>query len=136
MNTKEELERDVKQYAAELNAVVAGRWYVCPECGGAIEVDDAENDGEPLECCGETCELQTMADYLGDPLDMSYIVGRDGTYEHGRVYTTVGGPTIWINTEAACVRGTWGSEETTANITYAARDAIDDILADWYDAVK
>ena len=45
-----------------------------------------------------------------------YIIGDDGTYHDVMIMLAGGGPTIWLDTWAAEIRGSWGSDKYTKYI--------------------
>lgn len=45
-----------------------------------------------------------------------YIIGDDGTYHDVMIMLAGGGPTIWLDTWAAEIRGSWGSDKYTKHI--------------------
>ena len=45
-----------------------------------------------------------------------YIIGDDGTYHDVMIMLAGGGPTIWLDTWAAEIQGSWGSDKYTKYI--------------------
>ena len=71
--------------------------------------------------------------YFDDYLDVDYIVNCNKEYQAARIWVTVGGPGIYIDTEDAAVKLTWGSTKAEAYLGYNLRDAIDDIFREIYE---
>ena len=80
--------------------------------------DALDDDGEPID----------IYDYLSDILDYTYIIDSQGNYEHARIYITLGGPTVWIDTETANIELRWASNSAFYPIAYETRDIIDDYM--------
>jgi hypothetical protein len=59
----------------------------------------------------------TAFDYLGDSLDIEYIVNSKAEYLGARVLVAFGGPNIWINTRTNTVEGQWWGDSCKATFT-------------------
>ncbi|WP_397473777.1 hypothetical protein [Pusillimonas sp.] len=66
--------------------------------------------------------------YLGDVLDIEYVVNKNGEYLGARILVAYGGPNIWINTRTGTVEGYWWSDRATA--TYKDSMGLDDALSE------
>ena len=55
-------------------------------------------------------EEPCAADYLGDVLDIEYIISSRKDYLGARLLVAFGGPNIWINTRSKQVEGYWWGE--------------------------
>lgn len=96
----------VKAIANELDAIVKGDMYVCPECGEIMgsycEYADAE--GYPRYKCECGCDTDTEPEWATlydhvlctDPFDIEYRVSGTGEYRSVRVMVACGGPNIYI----------------------------------------
>ena len=73
-----------------------------------------------------------LREYLEDYLDIEYIVNANKEYQSARIYITLGGPCIYIDTEKVCVKLNHGATHVEAPITYNTRDRIDDIFSEIY----
>ena len=82
-----------------------------------------DDNGEPL----------TMYDYVADALDIEYTVDSRKTYLGARIYVTLGGPTVWIDTRGKTVELRWGADSATALLSYDAAEQLDDIMSEIYD---
>lgn len=89
----------------------------------AEEQEERENNGE-------ACSLY---DYFSDVLDFEYTINSNKEYIGVKVWVTLGGPNIWIDTRHCEVCGAWGSERETLPIPSEIRDEIDAIFSDIYD---
>lgn len=77
-------------------------------------------------------EQMTLREYFDDYLDVDYIVNSSKEYQSCRVWVTLGGPGICIDTSDAMVRLYWGSTTAEAPISYNVRDEIDGIFEEIY----
>lgn len=97
-------------------------------------VEEWEKEKESLEeKIDKLKEEGDLRDYFDDYLDVDYIVNSAKEYESARIWVTVGGPGIWIDTEKSTVEISWGSTRKTAYLSYNVRDEIDDIFRDIYE---
>ena len=128
--------------AKELDEIASRVCYKCPECGEIIAFDNVQynQDSGEYTCqeCGKTfpedeLEAYTVYDYLADALDVEYTVSSRLDYVAARIYVTLGGPTVWIDTRGNAVRLSWGTDtawypldtDTAAAVDAAAEEAYD-----------
>jgi hypothetical protein len=52
-------------------------------------------------------EAYTAYDYIGDALDIEYVVGSDGSFRGARLLVCFGGPNVWVDTKTDMVEGSW-----------------------------
>ena len=88
--------------------------------------DAKEKEKEDLENKGD------LQSYFDDCLDIQYIVNGNKDYESVRVWVTVGGPSIYVDTEEGAVILNWGGTHSEYYISGELRDAIDEIFSDLY----
>ena len=79
-------------------------------------------DGEAYDA--EEGMEYTLGDYLMDALDVDYRVSFSGECIGARVWVQLGGPTVWIDTEDATIKGAWGTDKTAISISYDAAEEI------------
>lgn len=84
----------------------------------------------------ETGEELTLCDYFSDILDFEYIINRDMSYSAVKVYVTLGGPTVWIDTYSGTVELRWANEESRYFLTSDIIDAVDDYFEEYYDCCR
>jgi len=94
-------------------------------CENGTPFGIAEEDTEYGTAAGE--ELTGM-DWLGDVLDIEYIVSGDGQYRGARVLIAFGGPSAWVNTRSGMIESAWWSETVTVPIHDEFVSALDDTL--------
>lgn len=77
-------------------------------------------------------EEKTLNDYFDDYLDLSYIVNESKEYESVRVWVTIGGPSIYVDTDKGAVILNWGGTHSEYYLSRKVSDAIDDIFEERY----
>lgn len=95
----------------ELNAIYEGR--------------ATNDDGEP----------ETFWDYFSDPLDYEFTVNSQGEYVGARVWVTLGGPNVWIDTRRGEIGGAWGADRAERWLPGEIRDEIDEIFHEYFRCV-
>ena len=90
-NTKEELRRMMQGIRYDLEL--------------AFEGGLKNEDWEPVD----------LWEYLADGLTLDYRVGPDKSPTACRVWFTLGGPNIWVDTETDSIHGAWGSDREEGN---------------------
>lgn len=99
MDSREYLESMVKNEAARLNT------------GWTHEQDE---NGDYIDKDGYAT---SPYDFIAEALDIEYKVSRDLEYRGAKIYTTVGGPTVWVEVSypgTGYVHGVWGYDEFSA----------------------
>lgn len=91
-----------------------------------------DEEREERENSGEACDLY---EYLADALDIEYTVDSQGRYIASRIYVTLGGPNVWIDTREECVKGAWGSGREESYIGPEVSGAIDEIMEEYYNSL-
>lgn len=114
-----------KRIADELEAYAAGRMWRDVETGEEKEMDfDAANDDD---------EQLSVSDYLADALDYEITIDSQMEYKSAKIWVTLGGPTVWIDTRDNAVHLSWGTDtawypldtDTAADVDAAAEEAYD-----------
>lgn len=130
-----ELQENVIYVADELEAMESGEGIKCPHCGTITKASLLleRHDGSEL-CTCPSCGREEPRDEWADVfpadwlcengLDVEYRVSSSGDYLGARVYVTLGGPTIWIETDFGRVCGAWGAETCDYITEATALDAL------------
>lgn len=84
----------------------------------------------------DDCEQATFYDYFNDPLDFEYTIASNGEYMGVRVYVTLGGPNVWIDTRRGEIGGAWGTERAERWLPREICDEIDEIFSEYYNATR
>ena len=78
-------------------------------------------------------DMMYASDYLGDCLDIQYIVSGQKEYLGARVLVAFGGPNIWINTQTGTVEGYWWGDSAFAS--FNDNIGIDDFLSEMWECM-
>lgn len=123
-----------ERIAKELEAYASGNYYKCPECGELIEFDNEQFDENGYYTCQECgkifeeneLEAVSLYDYFDDVLDYEFTCNCRKEFTACKVYVTLGGPTIWIDTASGTVELRWGGESASYFLDYDVIDEIND----------
>lgn len=107
-------------------------------CGEPVEIDRDEQDTYCAECderigFDEVEGIATAYDYLEDALDIRYLINADRTFRAGQVAITLGGPNVWIDTEARELQVYWGGDCERRHLPADFVNGIDDALAEMWE---
>lgn len=94
------------------------------------EWEEKQSDLE--EKLDEAKEEGDLRSYFDDYLDVDYIVNSSKEYQSARIWITLGGPGICVDTEKGCVHLTWGGTTADAYLSLNVRDEIDSIFEEIY----
>lgn len=97
------------------------------------EADYTDEERETMEENGEAYDLYS---YFADVLDMEYTIDRFGEYLGVKVYVTLGGPNVWIDTREGYVKGAWGTDREESWLPSEICDEIDDIFREYYEMTR
>ena len=75
-------------------------------------------------------EQMTVYDYFYDALDVEYTYASTGELLGVRVYVTLGGPNVWVDTRAGEISGAWGTDRAAAWLPSEIASEIVDMFAD------
>jgi hypothetical protein len=84
----------------------------------------------------ETGENLTLYDYFSDVLDINYIINNDLSYNSVKVYITLGGPTVWIDTHTGTIELRWANENATYYLDNDIVNDIDEIWEEYYNCMR
>ena len=80
----------------------------------------------------EEGDTVTLYDYFSDVLDFEYTIDSQKEYRSVKVFITLGGPNVWIDTRTSAVHLAWGTDREEYPLDFAVRDEIDSIFAEYY----
>ena len=107
--------------AEELEAHANGRAYE-DENGDVVILD---SDDEPTD----DMEYRGLYDFINDAFDIEVTRGLAGDYRGAKLYMTVGGPAIWIDTQTGFVEGRLlGCDSCSKWVDSDAIDALDEAI--------
>lgn len=113
-----------KRVADELEAYAAGRMWRDAETGEEKELDfeAANNDDEQL----------SISDYLADVLDYEITIDSRLEYKSAKIWVTLGGPNVWIDTAVKAVELAWGTDRAEYALDWDTCDEIDEYMQELY----
>lgn len=106
--------------AEELEAHADGRAYT--DVDGNFIILDADEDPT------DEMEYRGLYDFINDALGIEVTLGLSGDYRGAKLYTTVGKPTIWVNTQTGFVEGRWGTDSCSKWVYSDAIDELNDAI--------
>ena len=80
----------------------------------------------------EDGETASLYDYFSDVLDYEYIINSDLSYKAVKVYVTLGGPTVWIDTYHNTIELRWANESASYMLDNDVVTEIDNIFEEYY----
>ena len=129
-DAKEEPKNENREYckriALELEAYVNGHMY-------------QDENGETVYSKEDRDDLDQL--YLGDymsteVLDFDIVIGGDWEYKSCKLYVTLGGPNVWIDTAEKAVKLAWGTDREEYPIDWDVCDEIDQYWAETYECAR
>lgn len=126
-----ELKERCKCCKDELTKVNDGCLKVCSDCDGML----FENHNKKCPKCGsKDINVATMRDYFltTETYDVSYTIDQHLNYKSVHIALAVGGPSIYVDTEARAVQGRWGSECVDLHMEDELVDSIDNCWEEFY----
>lgn len=80
----------------------------------------------------EDDEEVTLFDYLNNVLDFEITINSQMEFSSCKVYITLGGPNIWIDTAEREIKLAWGGERDSIYLDYEICDEIDSYFEEFY----
>lgn len=125
-NMKNENREYCKRIALELEAYANGHMY-------------QTEDGETVYSKADRDDLDQL--YLGDymateVLDFDIVIGGDWEYKSCKLYVTLGGPNVWIDTAEKAVKLAWGTDREEYGLDWEVCDEIDQYWAETYECAR
>lgn len=118
--TDSHLNANCIRIAEEIEAHANGRAYT--DENGDIVIFDS--DDEPTD----EMEYRGLYDFINDALNIEVIQGLSGDYRGAKLYMTVGGPTIWVDTQTGFVEGRWATDSCSKWVDSDAIDALNEAI--------
>lgn len=117
-----------KRVADELEAYAAGRMW------RDIETEE-EKEMDP-ETVSDDFEQLSIYDYLADVLDYEITIDSQLEYKSAKIWVTLGGPNVWIDTAEKAVKLAWGTDRAEYLVDWDACEEIDEYMRDLYTCQK
>lgn len=118
--TDSHLNANCIRIAEEIEAHANGRAYT-DENGDVVILDSEEEPAGEMEYRG-------LYDFINDALDIEVTCGLSGDYRGAKLYMTVGGPTIWVDTQTGFVEGRWATDSCSKWVDSDAIDALNEAI--------
>lgn len=87
------------------------------------------------EVTNDDGEEMSLYDYLSDVLDYEYTIDSQRNYKSSKIWVTLGGPNVWIDTAEKAVKLAWGTDREEYPIGWDVCDEIDAIMAEYWEMV-
>ena len=84
------------------------------------------------EVQNEDGETMALYDYFCDVLDFEYTISSRKEYQSVKIWVTLGGPNVWIDTADSYVRLAWGANREEYPLSYNVSEEIDSIFEEYY----
>ena len=97
------------------------------------EAEYTEEEREAMEESGEAFDLWS---YFADALDVEYTVNSLGEYIGARIFVTLGGPNVWVDTRDGVVSGAWGTDRASAWLPCEVCEEIDSIFSEYFACLR
>ena len=118
--TASHLNADCISIAEELEAHANGRAYT-DENGDVVILDSEEEPTDEMEYRG-------LYDFINDAFDIEVTYGLSGDYRGAKLYMTVGGPAILVDTQSGTVEGRLDTDSFSKWVDSDAIDALDEAI--------
>lgn len=118
--TDSHLNANCIRIAEEIEAHASGRAYT-DENGDVVILDSEEEPAGEMEYRG-------LYDFIEDALDVEITRGLSGDYRGAKLYMTVGGPTVWVDTQTGFVEGRWATDSCSKWVDSDAIDELNDAI--------
>lgn len=74
-----------------------------------------------------------LYDYIAENvLDNEFLIDSNFEFRSCKLYITLGGPTVWIDTETRSIEIRWGGEKDSLYLDSDICDSLDEIYAEFY----
>lgn len=74
-----------------------------------------------------------LYDYLADVLDYEFTIDSRKEYKAAKIWVTLGGPNVWIDTAERAVKLAWSTDREEYLLDWDVCDEIDDIMRNIYE---
>ena len=74
-----------------------------------------------------------LTEYFDDILDVRYIVNSKKEYLYSQIWVTLGGPSVWVDTQSRTVELRWLTDSASYPIHLDVVEYIDEIMREIFD---
>lgn len=78
----------------------------------------------------EDGEEMGLYDWVNDALDFEYTIDSRRQYKAAKIWVTLGGPNVWVDTWARAVCLAWGTDRAEYPLAWDTCDELDNIMAE------
>lgn len=75
----------------------------------------------------------SLYDYLNDALDYEFTIDSRKEYKSAKIWITLGGPNVWIDTAERAVKLAWGVDREEYPLDWDICNEIDEIMQEIYE---
>lgn len=90
--------------------------------------------GADLDAIACDEDPEKLYEYLNECLDIEFRCSSAKEYKSAKLYVTLGGPTVWIDTDSGDMLLSWGSAHCGYGLDAYTIERIDCYCADWFNA--
>ena len=98
-------------------------------CKRVVEEIEEYADGKMVDDGNEL----SLYDYLADALDYEFTIDSQKEYKAAKIWITLGGPNVWIDTAERAVKLAWGTDREEYALDWDVCEEIDCIMQDIYE---
>lgn len=82
------------------------------------------------QAVNEDGEEMSLYDWVNDALDFEYTIDSQRQYKAAKIWVTLGGPNVWVDTAEKAVKLAWGTKRAEYLLDWDVCDQIDEIMAE------
>ena len=75
----------------------------------------------------------SLYDYLNDVLDYEFTIDSQKEHKSAKIWITLGGPNVWIDTAERAVKLAWGTDREKYALDWDVCNEIDEIMREIYE---
>ena len=99
-------------------------------CKRVVEEIEEYASGKMVDDDGNELSLY---DYLNDVLDYEFTIDSRKEYKSSKIWITLGGPNVWIDTAERAVKLAWGTYREEYALDWDVCNEIDEIMQEIYE---
>lgn len=96
-------------------------------CKSIVDELEAIAAGKTVNEDGEEISLY---DWLNDALDFEYTIDSQKQYKAAKIWVTLGGPNVWVDTAERAVKLAWWIDRDEYPLDWDVCDELDNIMAE------
>lgn len=84
------------------------------------------------EATNEEGETASFYDYISDCLDFEYVINSNKEYKSCKIWVTLGGPNVWIDTDTHEIKLACGTDRESIWLPSEICEEIDEVMSEFY----